>query len=332
MTAALKPTETGLVLPTYADVEIAAGRLQGVAHRTPALTSRTANERTRANLVFKPENLQRMGAFKFRGGYNAIAALSPAQKKAGVVSFSSGNHAQAIAYAGRLLGVPTTIIMPLDAPAAKVAATRGYGAEVITYDRSTQDRLAIGAELAQSRGLSLIPPYDHPDVIAGQGTAAKELIEDAGPLDILLVCLGGGGLLAGCALAAKALNPTCRVFGVEPEAGNDGQQSLRSGKIVKIAVPKTIADGAQTPFLGDYTFPIIQALVEDIVTVSDEALVDGMRFFAERMKLVVEPTGCLAAAAAFTGAVPVEGKRVGVIISGGNVDLGSFARFLAPAG
>ncbi|MDP3409434.1 threo-3-hydroxy-L-aspartate ammonia-lyase [Bosea sp. (in: a-proteobacteria)] len=332
MTAALKPTETGLVLPTYADVEIAAGRLQGVAHRTPALTSRTANERTRANLVFKPENLQRMGAFKFRGGYNAIAALSPAQKKAGVVSFSSGNHAQAIAYAGRLLGVPTTIIMPLDAPAAKVAATRGYGAEVITYDRYTQDRLAIGAELAQTRGLALIPPYDHPDVIAGQGTAAKELIEDAGPLDILLVCLGGGGLLAGCALAAKALNPACRVFGVEPEAGNDGQQSLRSGKIVKIAVPKTIADGAQTPFLGDYTFPIIQALVEDIVTVSDEALVSAMRFFAERMKLVVEPTGCLAAAAAFTGAVPVEGKRVGVIISGGNVDLGSFARFLAPAG
>jgi threonine dehydratase len=332
MTAALKPTETGLVLPTYADVEIAAGRLQGVAHRTPALTSRTANERTRANLVFKPENLQRMGAFKFRGGYNAIAALSPAQKKAGVVSFSSGNHAQAIAYAGRLLGVPTTIIMPLDAPAAKVAATRGYGAEVITYDRYTQDRLAIGAELAQTRGLALIPPYDHPDVIAGQGTAAKELIEDAGPLDMLLVCLGGGGLLAGCALAAKALNPTCRVFGVEPEAGNDGQQSLRSGKIVKIAVPKTIADGAQTPFLGDYTFPIIQALVEDIVTVSDEALVSAMRFFAERMKLVVEPTGCLAAAAAFTGAVPVEGKRVGVIISGGNVDLGSFARFLAPAG
>lgn len=322
----------GLVLPSYADVETAAGRIRGVAHHTPALASRTANERTGANLVFKPENLQRMGAFKFRGGYNAIAALSPAQKKAGVVTFSSGNHAQAIAYAGRLLGVPTTIIMPLDAPAAKVAATRGYGAEIITYDRYTQDRLAIGADLAQSRGLSLIPPYDHPDVIAGQGTAAKELIEDAGPLDILLVCLGGGGLLAGCALAAKALNPTCRVFGVEPEAGNDGQQSLRSGKIVKIAVPKTIADGAQTPFLGDYTFPIIQALVEDIVTVSDEALVAAMRFFAERMKLVVEPTGCLAAAAAFTGAVPVAGKRVGVIISGGNVDLASYARFLTPEG
>ena len=222
------------------------------------------------------------------------------------------------------------IIMPLDAPAAKVAATRGYGAEVVTYDRYTQDRLAIGRELAQARGLSLIPPYDHPEVIAGQGTAAKELIEDAGPLDMLLVCLGGGGLLAGCALAAKALNPGCRVFGVEPEAGNDGQQSLRSGQIVRIEVPKTIADGAQTPFLGDYTFPIIQALVEDIVTVSDAALVDAMRFFAERMKLVVEPTGCLAAAAAFTGAVPVAGQRVGVIISGGNVDLGAYARFLAP--
>ncbi|MCZ8041985.1 MAG: threo-3-hydroxy-L-aspartate ammonia-lyase [Beijerinckiaceae bacterium] len=331
MTLTIKSPD-GLVLPGYADVEAAAVRLKGVAHHTPALTSRTANERTGANLVFKPENLQRMGAFKFRGGYNAIAALSPEQKKAGVVAFSSGNHAQAIAYAGRLLGVPTTIIMPLDAPVAKVAATRGYGAEVVTYDRYTQDRLAIGRELAQARGLSLIPPYDHPDVIAGQGTAAKELIEDAGPLDMLLVCLGGGGLLAGCALAAKALNPTCRIFGVEPEAGNDGQQSLRSGKIVRIDVPKTIADGAQTPFLGDYTFPIIQALVEDIVTVSDAALVDAMRFFAERMKLVVEPTGCLAAAAAFTGAVPVAGQRVGVIISGGNVDLGSYARFLAPAG
>ncbi len=330
MTMTIKSPE-GLTLPVYADVETAAGRIKGVAHHTPALTSRTANERTGANLVFKPENLQRMGAFKFRGGYNAIAALSAQQKKAGVVTFSSGNHAQAIAYAGRLLGVPTTIIMPLDAPAAKVAATRGYGAEIITYDRYSQDRLAIGTELAQTRGLSLIPPYDHPDVIAGQGTVAKELIEDAGPLDILLVCLGGGGLLAGCALAAKALNPSCRVFGVEPEAGNDGQQSLRSGKIVKIAVPKTIADGAQTPFLGDYTFPIIQALVEDIVTVSDDALVAAMRFFAERLKLVVEPTGCLAAAAAFTGAVPVEGKRVGIIISGGNVDLASYARFLTSA-
>ena len=331
MTAARKHTESGLALPSYADVEVAAGRLRGVAHHTPALTSRTANERTGASLVFKPENLQRMGAFKFRGGYNAIAALSPEQKRAGVLTFSSGNHAQAIAYSGRLLGVPTTIIMPEDAPQAKVAATKAYGGEVVLYDRYTQDRLAIGNRLAAERGLALIPPYDHPDVIAGQGTATKELIEDAGPLDMLLVCLGGGGLLAGAALAAKALNPACRVFGVEPEAGNDGQQSLRSGKIVRIAVPKTIADGAQTPFLGDYTFPIIQDLVEDIVTVSDGALIDAMRFFAERMKLVVEPTGCLAAAAAFTGAVPVEGRRVGVIISGGNVDLASLARFLGPS-
>ena len=315
MTVTIK-SPAGFILPGYADVEVAAARLKGVAHHTPALTSRTANERTGANLVFKPENLQRMGAFKFRGGYNAIAALSPEQRKAGVVAFSSGNHAQAIAYAGKLLGVPTTIIMPLDAPAAKVAATRGYGAEVVTYDRYTQDRLAIGRELAQARGLSLIPPYDHPDVIAGQGTAAKELIEDAGPLDMLLVCLGGGGLLAGCALAAKALNPGCRVFGVEPEAGNDGQQSLRSGQIVRIDVPKTIADGAQTPFLGDYTFPIIQALV------------DAMRFFAERMKMIVEPTGCLGLAAVTQMKDALKGKRVGVIISGGNVDIARFCELM----
>ncbi|CAN7735716.1 threo-3-hydroxy-L-aspartate ammonia-lyase [Bosea sp. LjRoot9] len=319
-------------LPTYADVEAAAARIKGVAHHTPVLTSATANRRTDASLVFKAENLQRMGAFKFRGGYNAIAALSPEQKRAGVVTYSSGNHAQAIALAGKLLGVPTTIIMPEDAPVAKVEATQAYGGEIVRYDRYSQDRLVIGGRLAAERGLTVIPPYDHPHVIAGQGTATKELIEDAGPLDILLVCLGGGGLLAGAALAAKALNPGCRVFGVEPEAGNDGQQSFRSGKIVKIAVPKTIADGAQTAFLGDLTFPIIQTLVEDIVTVSDAALIDAMRFFAERMKLVVEPTGCLAAAAAFTGAVPVAGKRVGVILSGGNVDLASFARFIAPIG
>lgn len=315
-------------LPTYADVERAAARLKGVAHHTPALSSATANRRTGASLVFKPENLQRMGAFKFRGGYNAIANLAEAQKKAGVLTYSSGNHAQAIAYAGQLLGVPTTIIMPEDAPAAKVAATEGYGGTVIRYDRYTQDRLALGAELASERGLTVIPPYDHRDVIAGQGTATKELIEDAGPLDILLVCLGGGGLLAGAALAAKALSPGCRIFGVEPEVGNDGQQSLRKGEIVKIGVPKTIADGAQTAYLGDLTFPIIQREVEDILTVSDAELVDAMRFFAERMKLVVEPTGCLAAAAAFTGKVDLTGKRVGVIISGGNVDLASFARFI----
>ncbi|WP_156410299.1 threo-3-hydroxy-L-aspartate ammonia-lyase [Bosea sp. Root381] len=332
MTAAARiAAPEGVTLPTYADVERAAERLKGVAHHTPALSSATANRRTGASLVFKAENLQRMGAFKFRGGYNAISALTPEQKKAGVLTFSSGNHAQAIAYAGKLLGVPTTIIMPEDAPQAKVEATQGYGGEIIRYDRYTQDRLEIGGRLATERGLTLIPPFDHADVIAGQGTATKELIEDAGPFDMLFVCLGGGGLLAGAALAAKALNPECRIFGVEPEAGNDGQQSLRSGKIVRIGVPKTIADGAQTAFLGDLTFPIIQALVDDIVTVSDAELIDTMRFFAERMKLVVEPTGCLAAAAALTGKVPVEGKRVGVIISGGNVDLASYARFLASA-
>jgi threonine dehydratase len=331
MSAFMTASSPTAPLPTYADVEAAAGRLKGIAHHTPAMSSATANRRTGASLVFKPENLQRMGAFKFRGGYNAIASLSPAQKKAGVVTFSSGNHAQAIAYAGQLLGVPTTIIMPNDAPAAKVAATEGYGGQVVRYDRYTEDRNAIGARLAAERGLTVVPPYDHAEVIAGQGTATKELIEDAGPFDILIVPLGGGGLLAGACLAAKALNPACRVFGVEPEAANDGQQSLRKGEIVTIGVPKTIADGAQTAFLGQLTFPIIQRDVEDIVTVSDAALVDAMRFFAERMKLVVEPTGCLAAAAAFTGAVPVEGHRVGVVLSGGNVDLASFARFIAPA-
>jgi threonine dehydratase len=321
--------QTGPSLPTYADVEAAAGRLKGISHHTPAMSSATANRRTQASLVFKPENLERMGAFKFRGGYNAIASLSAEQKKAGVVTYSSGNHAQAIAYAGQLLGVPTTIIMPNDAPAAKVAATEGYGGEVVRYDRYTENRLEIGNRLSAERGLTIIPPYDHPHVIAGQGTATKELIEDAGPLDILLVPLGGGGLLAGACLTAKALNPSCRIFGVEPEAGNDGQQSLRKGEIVAIGVPKTIADGAQTAFLGDLTFPIIQREVDDIVTVSDDALVDAMRFFAERMKIVVEPTGCLAAAAVLQGTLDCRGKRVGIVLSGGNVDLKALAGFLA---
>lgn len=316
-------------LPTYDDVLTAAGRLEGVAHRTPVLTSRTADARTGAKLFFKAENLQRMGAFKFRGAYNAIAALPAEAKARGVVTFSSGNHAQAIALAGNLLGVPTVIIMPQDAPAAKVAATQGYGGEVVRYDRYTENRQEIGDRLSRERGLTLIPPYDHADVIAGQGTATKELIEEVGPLDLLFVCLGGGGLLGGAALAAKRLSPGCRVFGVEPEAGNDGQQSFRSGKIVTIGVPRTIADGAQTAFLGELTFGIIKRDVEDILTVSDDELVAAMRFFAERMKIVVEPTGCLAAAAAFGGTIPLEGKRVGVILSGGNVDLAGFARFVA---
>ncbi|MBZ6076811.1 threo-3-hydroxy-L-aspartate ammonia-lyase [Microvirga puerhi] len=315
--------------PTYADVVAAAQRIEGVAHRTPVLTSRTADARTGGTLFFKAENLQRAGAFKFRGAYNAIARLPEDAKKRGVVAFSSGNHAQAIAYAGQLLDVPRVIIMPHDAPAMKVAATKAYGGEVVLFDRYKEDREAIGRQLSAERGLTLIPPYDHEDVIAGQGTAAKELIEEVGPLDMLLVCLGGGGLLAGCALAAKALSPECRVFGVEPEAGNDGQQSFRSGSIVRISVPTTIADGAQTTYLGSKTFPIIQALAEDIVTVSDAMLVDAMRFFVERMKIVVEPTGCLAAAAALNGIVPCRGKRVGVIISGGNVDPKALAGFLS---
>ncbi|AKZ29273.1 threo-3-hydroxy-L-aspartate ammonia-lyase [Ralstonia nicotianae] len=313
---------------TYDDVVAAHARLQGQVHRTPVLTSTTANALTGAELFFKCENFQRMGAFKFRGAYNALSQFTPEQRKAGVITFSSGNHAQAIALSARLLGMRAVIVMPKDAPTIKVEATRGYGGEVVFYDRYTEDREAIGRRLAEQHGLTLIPPYDHPHVMAGQGTAAKELIEETGPLDLLLVCLGGGGLLSGCATAARALSPACRIIGVEPEAGNDGQQSLRKGEIVHIDTPATIADGAQTQHLGHYTFAVIRALVDDIATVSDADLVDTMRFFAGRMKIVVEPTGCLAAAAALRQRVEVRGKRVGVIISGGNVDLQHFARLV----
>ena len=245
------------------------------------------------------------------------------------MTFSSGNHAQAIARSAEMLGIAATIIMPEDAPAAKMAATRGYGATVVTYDRYREDRDAIGRRLAEERGMTLIPPYDHPDIVAGQGTAAMELFEDVGPLDALFVCLGGGGLLAGSALSARALSPECAVYGVEPEAGNDGQQSLRRGEIVRIAPPKTIADGAQTPALGEITFGIIRELVTDVVTVSDDELVDCMRFFASRMKIVVEPTGCLGLAGARRMQAKLAGKRVGVIVSGGNVDMERFASLLA---
>ena len=317
--------ESAPVLPTFADVREAARRIAGIAHRAPVLTSRTADRQVGGRLFFKAENLQRAGAFKFRGACNAIAALSPERRARGVLTFSSGNHGQALAYAGLLEGVKVTVIMPQDAPAMKVAATRGYGAEVVFYDRYGEDRETIGRRLSSEQGLTLIPPYDHPDVIAGQGTAALELIEEAGTLDLLLVCLGGGGLLAGCALAASALAPSCKVIGVEPEAGDDGRQSFRSGEIVRIPVPASLADGALTPALGHHNFPIIRDKVADIVTVPDPALVSAMRFFAERMKIVVEPTGCLAAAAAFEGVVDCRDKRVGVILSGGNVDLARFA-------
>jgi threonine dehydratase len=316
-------------LPTYADVVAASERIAGVAHRTPVLTSRTANSELGAEVFFKCENLQRMGAFKFRGAYNALAKFDAEQRRAGVVAFSSGNHAQGIALSAQLTGIPATIVMPHDAPPSKIAATRGYGAEVVLYDRYTQDRELIGRDLAQQRGLTLIPPYDHADVIAGQGTAAKELFEEVGQLDTLFVCLGGGGLLSGSALSTRALSPATKLYGVEPEAGNDGQQSFRSGSIVHIDTPKTIADGAQTQHLGNLTFPIIRRDVDDILTVSDEQLRAEMRFFAARMKLVVEPTGCLGLAAARAMKDQLQGQRVGIIISGGNVDVARYAELLA---
>jgi threonine dehydratase len=275
-----------------------------------------------------------MGAFKFRGAYNALAQFDAAQRRAGVIAFSSGNHAQAIALSARLLGMPSVIVMPQDSPAAKLAATRGYqegqpGSEVILYDRYQEDREAIGRRIAAERGMTLIPPYDHPHVMAGQGTAALELIEETGPLDVLLVCLGGGGLLSGCAVAAHHLQPGITVYGVEPEAGNDTQLSLARGEIVHIDTPKTIADGAQTQASGKLTFPVIQRLVKGVLTVSDAQLVACMRFFAERMKMVVEPTGCLAAASVLEGAIDLRGQRVGIILSGGNVDLQRFGQWLA---
>jgi threonine dehydratase len=318
-----------LPLPTYDDVVQAAGRIAGVANRTPVLTSRTVDEAFGAQVFFKCENMQRMGAFKFRGAYNALMKFTPEQRRAGVVAFSSGNHAQAIALSAKLLGIPATIVMPQDAPAAKVAATRGYGGNVVMYDRYKEDREQIGRDLAQKHGLTLIPPYDHPDVIAGQGTAAKELFEEVGPLDAFFVCLGGGGLLSGSALSTRALAPDCRLYGVEPETGNDGQQSFRKGEIVHIDTPQTIADGAQTQHLGNLTFPIIRRDVDDILTATDDELVQCMRFFAERMKIVVEPTGCLGFAAARRMQDELRGKKVGILVSGGNIDLAKLSGFLA---
>ncbi len=289
------------------------------------MTSRNVDAALDAQVFFKCENFQRMGAFKFRGAFNALSCLDAAARARGVIAFSSGNHAQAIALSARLLDVPATIVMPQDAPFAKIEATRDYGGRIVTYDRYRENREDIARRLAAEQGLSLIPPYDHADVIAGQGTAAMELFNEAGPLDSLYVCLGGGGLLGGSALAAKALAPDCRVYGVEPEAGNDGQQSFRSGAIVRIGVPETIADGAQTQSLGRLTFEIIRRDVSDVLTVSDAELVDCMRFFAARMKMIVEPTGCLGFAAVRGAGKRLAGQRVGVVISGGNVDLERFA-------
>ena len=316
------------------DIRGAAGRLAGVAHRTPVLTSRTADARTGATLFFKAEQQQRMGAFKFRGAYNALSLFSPEQRRGGVLAFSSGNHAQAIALSARLLDMTSVIVMPNDSPRAKLAATRGYqegmpGSEVVLYDRMSEDREAIGARIAQERGLTVVPPYDHAGVMAGQGTAALELIEETGPLDALFACVGGGGLLSGCAVAAAALSPGIAIYGVEPEAGNDVQQSVARGQRVRIDVPVTIADGAQTQQVGALTFPVIQRLVTAMLTVSDAQLITTMRFFAERMKQVIEPTGCLGAAAVLERVVELRGKRVGIILSGGNVDLAQYGAWLA---
>jgi threo-3-hydroxy-L-aspartate ammonia-lyase len=311
-----------------ADVDAAAARLEGVAHRTPVLTSRTLDERLEARAFLKCETFQRVGAFKFRGAYNAISQLSEAERARGVLTYSSGNHAQAIALASRLLNTRATIVMPKNAPAAKRRATEGYGARVVAYDPATEDRSAVADRIQKDEGSVLVPPFDHPGVIAGQGTAARELFLETGPLDVLLVPCGGGGLLSGTALAAVAAAPSCRVIGVEPEKGDDGRRSFHSGVLQTVHNPDTIADGARTPSLGHLTFPIIQAHVADIVTVSDAQLVDALRFVWERMKIVVEPTGVLGLAAALGGVVDVRGQRVGAILTGGNVDLGEMAALL----
>ncbi len=316
-------------LPTFADVEDAARQIAGAAHRTPVLTSRTVDARTGARVFFKCENFQRAGAFKFRGAYNALSRLSPDERRRGVVTFSSGNHAQAIALAGQVLDIPRVIVMPADAPAVKVAGTRGYGGEVVLYDRDREDREAIGTRLAGERGLVLVPPYDHPHVIGGQGTAALELLEEVGPLDLLCAPCGGGGLLSGTALAASGLAPGCRVIGVEPAAGDDATRSFRTKQLQTVSNPQTIADGARTPSLGALTFPLVLQHVSDMTTVADDALLRAMFYLWERMKLVVEPTGALAAAAVLEGGIAPRGSRVGVILSGGNVDLSQMPAWVA---
>jgi threonine dehydratase len=318
-----------MTLPTFADVESATDRIAGAAHHTPVATSRSVNARTGAEMFFKCENLQRAGAFKFRGAYNALSRLSADERRRGVVTFSSGNHAQAIALAGQLLDIPRVIVMPSDAPAVKRLATQGYGGEIVLYDRERDDRETIGRRLAGERGLTVIPPYDHPHIIAGAGTAARELFVEVGTLDLLLVPCGGGGLLSGSALAAHGLSPHCGVVGVEPAAGDDATRSFRSKQLETAHNPDTVADGARTPSLGALTFPLVLQYVSDMTTVDDSALLRSMFYLWERLKLIIEPTGALGAAAALEGSVPVGGKRVGVILSGGNVDLSQVSAWIA---
>ncbi len=316
-------------LPTAADVRSAAELLRGVAHRTPVMTSRTLDERLGARVFLKCENLQRGGAFKFRGAYNAVSRLTDQERARGVLTYSSGNHAQAVALTGRILGVAVTVVMPDDAPASKVQATRGYGAEVILYDKEKQTREELAAELQQVRGMSLIPPYDYADVVAGQGTAALELLEEAGPLDALLAPCGGGGLLSGSALAAGAVSPGCRVIGVEPELADDATRSFRTGTVQSVRNPPTIADGLRTPSLGRVTFPLVRAHVAEMRTVPEAGIVEAMRFLWTRMKLVAEPSGAVPLAALLADPDAFREMRVGVIVSGGNVDLDNACRLFA---
>ena len=323
------PANVPTRLPAYTDVESAAHQIAGAAHFTPVTTSRSVNARTGAEVFFKCENLQRAGAFKFRGAYNALSRLTAEARRQGVVTFSSGNHAQAVALAGQILDIPRVIVMPVDAPAVKRQATASYGGEIVTYDRERDDREVIGRRIARERSLTIIPPYDHPQIIAGAGTAALELIQEVGALDILLVPCGGGGLLGGSALAVRGLCPGCRVIGIEPAAGDDANRSFRSGQLETASNPQTVADGARTLSLGAITFPLMRQYVHDMATVDDTQLLRTMFYFRERLKLLVEPTGALGAAAALEGVVPVAGRRVGVILSGGNVDLSQVSSWLA---
>lgn len=313
---------------TFNDILRARERISGVAHRTPVLTSRQFNELVGAEVFFKAENFQRAGAFKFRGAFNKLASLTKEERQRGLLAYSSGNHAQATALAAKLFGVPAVIVMPHDAPQIKVNGTRGYGAEVIFYNRYTESREGTGERISQERGLALVPPFDDPMIMAGQGTTALELLEDVPELDFLLTPCSGCGLLAGCAITAKHLRPSIRIFGVEPEAGNDTWQSMRKGERVEIEIPKTIADGLQTPAPGKLTFPIVKELVEDILLVSDDELIATMRFVLERMKVLIEPSGAAAAAAVMHRKFDFAGKRVGIVLSGGNVDLAKLASYL----
>jgi threo-3-hydroxy-L-aspartate ammonia-lyase len=324
-------TNQPLSLPAiaYSDIESAAARLLGTAHRTPVLTSTTVNDRTRSQVFFKCENFQRTGSFKFRGAFNALSQLSAEQRNRGVLAFSSGNHAQALALAGQILQIPVTIVMPDDAPAVKQAATRGYGADIILYNRATQKREEVAQRIAAEQGSTLIPPFDYAPVIAGQGTTAQELIQEVGQLDVLLVCCGGGGLISGCAIAAHTLAPNCQVIGVEPKKADDATRSFYSRTLQTVENPTTIADGARSASLGSLTFPLILHYVHDMVTVSETAIVRSMFFLWERMKLVVEPTGALAAAAVLEGIISVPDARIGVIVSGGNVDLKEASKLFA---